>query len=154
MKRRLAIACLTIVIAVTTAMALGSPASAAAGGPVGVTSATWTPSLVATGSVEQVRQLVQCGNTMYAVGAFTQIKQAAPTIVTVTRNNAFSFSATTGQLTSWNPNVNGKVDSVALSPDCSTAYLGGAFTQVGGVAKSHLAAVSTATGAVNSGLPR
>ena len=152
-KQLLAVGVLTVMLA-GVATTVGSPATAAAGGPVGVTPAPWTPSLATSGtdgSVEQVRQLVQCGDTMYAVGVFSQIRQAAPTVTTVTRNNAFSFNASTGAISSWNPNVNGKVDTVALSPDCSTAYLGGAFTQVGSVAASRLAAVSTATGAVDPG---
>ena len=55
------------------------------------TPANGTPTLVDTGTTEQIRQLVQCGGTMYAVGTFTQIKHGS---TTYTRNNAFSFSAT------------------------------------------------------------
>ena len=33
----------------------------------------------------------------------------------------FSFSATNGTITSWNPNVNGQVDTIALSSDCAAA---------------------------------
>jgi hypothetical protein len=51
-------------------------------------------------------------------------------------------------VTSWDPNVNGVVNSVTFSPDCSTAYLGGQFTTVGGVAAKNVAAVSTSTGAL------
>ena len=40
----------------------------------GVGDAGDTPQLNATGAVEQVRQLVQCGGTMYAVGTFTSVK--------------------------------------------------------------------------------
>jgi hypothetical protein len=57
---------------------------------VSPTPATGTPTLVDTGTTEQIRQLVQCGGTMYAVGTFTEIKQGT---TTYTRNNAFSFSA-------------------------------------------------------------
>ncbi len=113
------------------------------------TAALWTPLLAESGidgSVEQIRQLTQCGSTMYAVGRFSSIKRYS---TTVTRNNAFSFNATTGVISSWNPNVNGQVNSVALSPDCSTAYLGGTFTAVNGTAVTNLAEVSTTTGAVN-----
>jgi hypothetical protein len=84
---------------------------------------------------------------MYAVGKFSSIKRYSST---VTRNNAFSFSATTGAISSWNPNVNGQVNSVALSADCATAYLGGSFTTVNGTAVTNLAAVSTTTGAVST----
>jgi hypothetical protein len=124
-----------------------APASAQTG-PVSSTPASGTPQLANTGTTEQVRQLVQCGGTMYAVGSFTAIKWKG---TTYTRNNAFSFSATSPfTVTSWNPNVNGKVNSIAFSPDCSTAYLGGSFTSIGGTVVKNIAAVSTSSGAVIS----
>jgi hypothetical protein len=96
-----------------------------------------------------VRQLAQCGGTMYAVGSFTSIKRYS---TTYPRNNAFSFSATSPYtVTSWNPNVNGKVNSITFSPDCATAYLGGTFTSIGGTAVKNIAAVSTSSGAVATG---
>lgn len=133
-------------------LAFAGPANALPNGPVSQTPASWTPQLATSGSdgtVEKVRQLVPCGSMMYAVGTFTAIKQGS---TVYTRNNAFSFDATTGAVSSWNPNVSGTVvDSVALSADCSTAYLGGKFTAIGGVATKNIAAVSTSTGAVISG---
>ena len=120
----------------------------AATGPVSPTPAAGTPQLASTGTVEQVRQLAQCGATMYAVGSFTQIQRLSTTYA---RNNAFSFSASAPfQVTSWNPNVNGIVNSIAFSPDCSEAYLGGKFTSVNGSNATNLAEVSTTTGAVNT----
>lgn len=113
--------------------------------------AAWTPSLATSGtdgSVEQVRQLVPCGTTMYAVGLFSSLKQGTGTYA---RSNAFSFSATTGAVTGWSPVVNGQVNTVALSADCSTAYLGGAFSSVNGTPATNIAAVSTTTGAVVRG---
>ena len=126
---------------------VAGPASAATG-PVSSTPAAGTPQLAPTGTTEQVRQLVQCGGTMYAVGSFTSIKRYSSTF---TRTNAFSFSATSPYMvTSWDPEVNGTVNSIAFSPDCSIAYLGGAFTSIGGTAVKNIAAVSTSTGAVIS----
>jgi hypothetical protein len=125
-----------------------NPALATLGGPPQLTPVSWTPQLATSGTdgtIENVRQLVQCRSTMYAVGLFTQVKQGG---TTYTRNNAFSFSATDGTVTSWNPNVNGQVNSVALAPDCSVAYLGGQFTTVGSTTVKNIAAVDTATGAV------
>ena len=154
MKRRLRI-CAAALIAVVMAAAADlwtgpPPAAAVAGGPVGNISATWTPSLATSGTdgtVEQVRQMVQCGSTMYAVGRFTQIKRGTQVY---NRSNAFSFSASTGALTSWHPSINGQVNSLALSADCSTAYLGGSFTAIGGTSAARIAAVSTSTGAVKT----
>ena len=124
------------------------PASAATG-PPGTTPAYNTPQLASTGTTEQVRQIAQCGNTMYAVGTFTAITQAGTTF---SRNNVFSFSASKPYtMTSWNPNVNGIVNGITFSPDCSTAYLGGKFSTVGGVAAKNLAAVSTSSGALITG---
>jgi len=129
------------------ALGMASPAVAAVGdGSVSATAATWTPSLATSGtdgSVEQIRQVAQCGGTMYAVGRFSSIKQGSATYV---RNNAFSFSATTGALTGWNPSVNGQVNSIALSADCSTAYLGGSFTSVNRTGVQNLAAIGTVSG--------
>jgi hypothetical protein len=127
-----------------------APASAAPQaaptGPVTANPAA-TPQLNATGSVEQVRQLVQCGSTMYAVGTFTSIKKGSTTYA---RNNAFSFSATAPYtVTSWNPNVNGIVNTIAFNgTNCADAYLGGKFTSVNGTKVGNLAEVSTSTGAV------
>jgi hypothetical protein len=121
------------------------PAQAATG-PVSSTPASGTPQLNTTGTTEQVRQLAQCGGTMYAVGSFTSIKRFSTVYA---RNNAFSFGAVSPfKVTAWNPNVNGVVNSVAFSADCSVAYLGGQFTAVGGTAVKNIAAVSTSTGAV------
>jgi hypothetical protein len=59
--------------------ALAAPAAAPAGaaanpGPVSPQPAPGTPQLVKNGGRTQViRQLVQCGDTMYAVGKFTRI---------------------------------------------------------------------------------
>jgi hypothetical protein len=123
------------------------PAQAATG-PVSSTPAAGTPQLAATGSTEQVRQLAQCGATMYAVGTFTEIQRLSTTYA---RNNAFAFAAASPYtVSSWNPNVNGIVNSIAFSPDCSEAYLGGKFTSVNGTAVKNIAEVSTSTGAVNT----
>lgn len=126
----------------------GPAAVAAVGGPVGSIPATWTPTIATSGtdgSVEQVRQLVQCGQTMYAVGTFSQIKRGT---TVYNRENAFSFSATTGAVTGWNPTPNAGVETIALSADCATAYLGGRFTAIKGTTAGRIAAVSTSTGAV------
>jgi hypothetical protein len=136
-------------VAAVLVVGFAVPAAAAATAPVRPTAASGIPHLATSGtdgSVERVRQLLQCGGTMYAVGMFSSIQRGTAVYA---RNNAFSFNATTGAMTSWNPNVNGRVNAVALSPDCSTAYLGGTFTAVHGTTARKLAAVSTTTGAVN-----
>jgi hypothetical protein len=129
-------------------LVLPGQAAQAATGPVSSVPVAGTPQLASTGTTEQVRQLAQCGGTMYAVGSFTEIQRSSTKYA---RNNAFSFSATSPfTVMSWNPNVNGIVNSIAFSPDCSEAYLGGQFTSVNGTAVTNLAEVSTSTGAVNT----
>ncbi len=132
-----------------------APAAAATGrvaqgSPVSSVPATGTPYLTQTGTIEKVRQLVQCGGTMYAVGSFTEISQGTQTF---TRNNIFSFSATSPfAVTTWNPNVNGTVNSIAFNGgNCSDAYIGGQFTSVGSTAVQNIAEISTTSGAVIPG---
>jgi hypothetical protein len=112
-----------------------------------------TPQLATSGtdgSIEVVRQITQCGNTMYAVGLFSAVKNPNSNTA-IPRNNAFAFSA--GQpnynVLPWNPDVNGQVDTVACAPD-GDVYLGGSFTTVGGTAVRNLAKVNGATGANNA----
>ena len=133
------------VMAVAAALCLAVPAApalAAPTGPVSATPAAGTPELNSTGTTEQIRQLVQCGSTMYAVGTFTSIRRYS---TVYSRNNIFSFSATAPYaMTAWNPNVNGIVNTIAFQPgDCSHAYIGGQFTSVGGTAVKDLAEVFT-----------
>jgi hypothetical protein len=116
-------------------------ASLAAAGGVSAEAAVGTPQLNKTGTNQEViRQLVQCGGTMYAVGRFTQINQLG---VVYTRNNVFSFSATNPYtITTWAPNVNGQVNAIAFNPaDCSHAYIGGSFTSINGTAVSNIAEI-------------
>jgi hypothetical protein len=104
---------------------------------------TGTPHFpVSTVSTEQIRQLVQCGGTMYAVGTFSVIEQGHLSYV---RHNAFSFAATAPfRLTSWNPDVNGEVDSIAFARGrCGDAYLGGSFSAIGHQRVRDLAEVTT-----------
>ena len=117
-----------------------------------------TPRLVASqdNPVEQIRQLVQCGNTMYAVGNFTEITKGS---ATYQRENVFSFEATAPYtVTSWAPDVVGTgtsksssntVSTIAFNGNnCADAYIGGKFTSVNGTAVKNIAEISTSTGNV------
>jgi hypothetical protein len=123
-----------------------SPAARFAGltasGGVSAEAAVGTPQLNKTGTTQEVvRELVQCGNTMYAVGRFTSISQGG---TIYSRNNIFSFSATApyAVTTSWAPNVNGQVNAIAFNgTDCSHAYIGGSFTSINGTAVSNIAEI-------------
>jgi hypothetical protein len=102
--------------------AQASPVQAAAGlppppGVVSATPASNTPHLKATNDnpTQQIRQLVQCGNTMYAVGSFSQIIKGS---TTYTRNNIVSFQATKPYtVTSWAPNVVGTEGTTSNASD-------------------------------------
>jgi hypothetical protein len=95
---------------------------------------------------EQVRQLVQCGGRMYAVGSFSQILQGSGHFK---RHNVFSFSATPPfKMTSWAPDVNGTVNSITLRENCSRAYIGGSFSSVNGTKASNIAEITTGKGSV------
>jgi len=137
------------------APASAAPASPALAGAVSPTPVKGTPTLVTTGTTtEQIRQLVACGGTMYAVGTFTQISGwNGSSTQMFTRNNVFSFSDTAPYtVNSWDPNVNGTVDTIAFDgSNCTTAYLGGHFSTVGGAAAKNIAAVSTVTGTLTAG---
>lgn len=125
----------------------GRATAAAAAGPVSPKPASGTPHLVKkTTALNVIRQIVQCGNIMYAVGSFREIIWNGHTYA---RHDVFSFKATAPYaITSWNPGTNGEVNSIALSRDCSHAYIGGDFTSVHGTAADHLANVRTSTGTV------
>jgi hypothetical protein len=131
----------------TLVIAVGVPAAQAGTGgeqpPSGVVSsvpASNTPHLKADESTtQQVRQLVQCGNTMYAVGTFDTIVKGS---TIYSRNNIFSFSASAPYtVTSWAPSVVGTygttsdvsdtLNTIALvNGNCQDAYIGGKFTSV------------------------
>jgi hypothetical protein len=136
---------ITVIVTVVLLFGLSTPSLAES---LSLTPASGTPQLYETGTVQTVRQLVQCGSMIYAVGAFTKIEWHG---TVYDRSNAFSFSAISPfTVSSWDPDVKGEVDSVALSSDCTVAYLGGSFSGVGHTSAENLAAVKTSTGDVIS----
>lgn len=98
---------------------------------------------------------VMVGNIVYAGGNFTRARPAGAAAGTqeVVRNNLVAYNVTTGVMTSFAPNVNGQVQGVTASPDGSTLYAVGQFTQVNGQNRYRVAAFNTATGALTSFAP-
>ena len=151
-------------LALGTTAAQAAPAQGAGGvappaGAVSATPASNTPHLKSSSDnpVQQIRQIVQCGNTMYAVGSFTEILKGS---TTYTRNNVVSFSATSPYtVTSWDPDVvgtttgsSGVVNTIAFNGgNCADAYIGGHITSVNGTKVTDIAEISTSTGDVVSG---
>jgi hypothetical protein len=159
-----------IIAAAAAAGVLGLSVPAAEAGtggqppPAGVVSATPasnTPHLAATSSpTEQIRQLVQCGGTMYAVGSFSSIQRGS---TSYTRTDLVSFSASSPYtVSSWAPAVVGStktnesgaaaINSIAFNGgNCADAYIGGNFTKVNGTSVTNIAEISTSTGNVVTG---
>lgn len=141
-----------LMVTVVTANAATIPAQASQARVISPTPAVGTPQLANTGSTQVIRQLVRCGNKMYAVGSFNSITREG---VAFSRNNIFSFSATAPyHVSSWAPDVNGTVNTIAFKgADCGNAYIGGTFSSVNGVGVQNLAKISTKTGSVNANFP-
>jgi hypothetical protein len=82
----------------------------------------------------------------YMGGAFTKV-QGQP------RNNLAHIDAS-GNLTSWDPNVNGEVHDIALrrldGVNVDAVFVGGSFTAVGTAPRSYLAAIDPASGVATS----
>ncbi|WP_402845244.1 PKD domain-containing protein [Microbacterium sp. GXS0129] len=93
------------------------------------------------------------GDWVYAGGQFTQARPAgaARGVDETPRQNFLRYNLQTGEMDpNFNLPVNGAVYATELSPDGKTLYVGGAFTQIGGQQRYRLAAIDTATGAVNA----
>jgi hypothetical protein len=140
-----------VAVGVASGLLVGLPASVATAVTVGTTPVGWTPYLLPSPVNQIVEELEPCRGTMFAVGTMSTVGRGSATFV---RSNAFSFSATTGVMRRWAPQVNGPVRSIALSPNCRTAYLGGSFTRVNHRAALHLVAVDAVTGAVKKHFKR
>ena len=99
---------------------------------------------VKNGRVEAVAKL---GDRVYVAGTFTQVKNWQGSAPTLTKNYLFAYSATTGQIDAgWNPVVNSPVIDLAVAPDGSGVFAGGAFTTVNGVTRVGLVKLDPATG--------
>lgn len=96
------------------------------------------------------------GNTVYVGGEFTNARPAGSAAGTnlTPRTNLLAYNLTTGALiTSWNPDTNGRVLTMAVSPDGSRLYIGGTFTTVSGQSRYNAAAFDTSTGELTSWRP-
>ncbi|WP_200961305.1 LamG domain-containing protein [Phycicoccus sp. Soil802] len=95
---------------------------------------------------------VVVGQTVYVTGSFTRARPpgvAAGGAGEVVANNIFAYDLTTGnRVASFSHSLNAQGLVIKASPDGSRIYVGGDFTQVDGIARGHLAAFSTATGAL------
>ena len=142
------------VVALCAAALVGAVTSASAAVPpvVAVTSSGISADALPTVQINGVVwSQVVVGNTVYAAGSFSNARPAgaAPGTNLTARTNVLSYNLSTGQLiTSFNPQVNAQVLSIAAAPDGSRIYIGGDFSQVNGVAKNKVAALDPVTGAL------
>ena len=84
--------------------------------------------------------IAENGSNMIIGGSFTQVGGQSHQRVAV-------FDKSTGALSSsFAPTVNGSVNAVLPGPTTTTVYIGGAFTQVNGVAAQFVALVNTTNG--------
>ncbi|WP_149202540.1 LamG-like jellyroll fold domain-containing protein, partial [Actinotalea subterranea] len=93
------------------------------------------------------------GNTVYVGGNFTKARPAgaAPGTNEVNRSHLLAYDLTTGVLiSSFAPTLNGQVKDLTVSPDGTTLYAAGQFTQVNGQNRYRVAAFDTSTGALSS----
>ena len=91
------------------------------------------------------------GNVVYAGGKFNNARPAgaAPGTNLTPRANLLAYDITTGELiTSFAPDLNAQVRSVAASPDGSRVYVAGDFTTANGQQRRRVAAYSTSDGAL------
>jgi hypothetical protein len=125
---------LALFLALTTALALtmtlARPAAA-------IVSASPDPMCQTNGRVNAVAYL---GGTLYLGGSFTTVNGTA-------RNRLAACDAASGNLLGWNPNANGVVRALKVSPAGTRVYVGGDFSAVGGAARSRVAALSPSSGA-------
>jgi hypothetical protein len=88
----------------------------------------------------RVNAVAYLGGTLYLGGSFTSVNGT-------TRNRLAACDAASGNLLSWNPNANGVVRALKVSPAGTRVYVGGDFTAVGGAARSRVAALNPTSGA-------
>lgn len=91
-----------------------------------------------------VNAIVSDGSGGYIIaGSFTQVG-------TSTRNRIAQINAT-GTVTSWDPNADGTINTIARVG--TTIYVGGTFANIGGQVRSRIAALSLTTGLATSWNP-
>ncbi|MFC3908261.1 hypothetical protein ACFORL_04120 [Legionella dresdenensis] len=90
----------------------------------------------------RVKTMLLDGSTLYVGGLFTSIGGQ-------TRNRLAALDASTGQATSWNPNVTGS-EVTTMTKLGGTVYIGGLFTQVGSDSRTNIAAIDAVSGAVTA----
>lgn len=150
---------LSLVVGFTLVMSLlvlvpPTPASAAEPPVVDNPTGAVTADALPTAQINGVAwDQVVVGDTVYVAGQFTSARPAGSAAGRneSPRQNLMSYNLRTGVMTSWAPQVNGRIRVITASPDGSRIYIGGTFTAVNGVTRSRVAAFNTADGSLVAG---
>ena len=130
---------LMVLVSTTAAQAEDPSTNLASDNPV-----NWTPRVL-DGQVEAVEQV---GGTVYVGGTFTQIQAPDDTAPILNRPYLFAFDASTGAiLDTFAATPNAPVKAITPDATGTRLYVGGQFTQMNGVTRSHVALVDAVTGA-------
>jgi len=152
----------SVTVAMATALAacivlpLAASPAAADPGPTQTTATTdVSADVLPTAQIDGVvwSQVVNSlTGTVYAGGSFATARPAGSGVGvnTVPRNNLVAYTLSTGVMTAFNPYLNAQVQTVVLSPDNKTLYVGGDFTTASGSPRSRIAAYNLTTGALIS----
>jgi beta-propeller uncharacterized protein DUF5122 len=133
MRRRLFAAATAAAVAVATAGALPAAADLAQSSVVSANPVDFTPNVL-DGTVWS---LALVGDEVVVGGAFTKVADSSRR-QTYARRNVFAFNVYTGAISSFAPEVDGAVYSLAAGAD-DTVYLGGAFKTVDGASSRGIA---------------
>jgi hypothetical protein len=146
-----------LVLAVVTAAAVLAAALIPSGPPVQAASPGFASAVSAIKQLSwqtnsSVNALAVTGNTVFAGGLFTRIRQPGKTPLhgESVRTYVASFNRSTGAPLAWAPRLNGAVWSIATSGDGKWVVIGGDFTTVNGLPRNHIAMFSVATGKIVS----
>jgi hypothetical protein len=152
LPRRLLGAASALLLALSGIAVLAPVAARADTAPVNALPATVSADALPTVQVNGVVWAqVTVGNTVYATGSFTSARPAGSVagVNETARKNILAYDITTGKLiTTFSHSMNAQGMVVSASPDGSRIYVGGDFTSVDGLARGHIAAFATATGAL------
>ncbi len=98
----------------------------------------------------KVDDIVKVGTTIYMTGEFTSMRppRNAAGVGEVARLHGGSVDLNTGNLGSWDPQFDDNVNTMVLSPNGQTIYVGGDFRHVGATVRNHAAAFNATTGAL------
>jgi PKD repeat protein len=93
-----------------------------------------------------VRAVEQIGNTVYIGGNFTKVAPPGTTS-TILQPYLAAFDASSGQLIgSFDPQLDGLVNSIVAAPDGESIYVGGMFNHAGGQVSKSVARLDADTG--------